>query len=89
MENTRVDPGFTAPSTVTPYYDPMVAKISARGSDRHEAIDTMTNLLKSVEISPLVTNCSFLLAVMKSGDYIENQVDTTWLERFAKTLGDA
>lgn len=88
LPNTRVDPGFKAPSTVTPYYDPMVAKMSAVGRDRASAIETMRSLLKAVEISPLVTNQSFLIEVMKTGDYQQNQVDTTWLERFAKTLGD-
>ena len=83
-----MDPGFKAPSTVTPYYDPMVAKMSAAGRDRASAIETMRSLLKAVEISPLVTNQSFLIEVMKTGDYQQNQVDTTWLERFAKTLGD-
>ena len=89
LADTRVDPGFAAPSTVTPYYDPMVAKLSAFGSDRNDAINKMTALLQSVEINPLVTNLSFLVTIMNAGDYIENQVDTTWLERFAKTLDDA
>ena len=88
LDHTRVDPGFNAPSTVTPYYDPMVAKLSAHGANRTVAIQEMTKLLDGVEIRPLVTNRSFLLAVMKASDYVENQVDTTWLERFAKTLSN-
>ena len=82
----RVDAAFTAPATVTPYYDPMIAKLSVFSKDRPAAIAHMTALLEGTTISPLITNKDFLVEVMNAGDYQQNQVDTTWLERFAKSL---
>ena len=71
---------------VTPFYDPMVAKISVYGNDRGDAIQAMKSFLEELVISPLTTNRDFLIEVMSASDYYENQVDTTWLERFAKAL---
>ena len=85
-DDIRVDAAFTAPSTVTPYYDPMIAKMSVFADNRASAIARMTALLSSTHIAPLTTNRDFLLEVMKASDYEQNQVDTTWLERFAKSL---
>ena len=85
-ENIRVDAAFTAPSTVTPYYDPMIAKLSVFADNRKSAIERMTTLLSNTHIAPLTTNRDFLLEVMKASDYEQNNVDTTWLERFAKSL---
>jgi acetyl/propionyl-CoA carboxylase alpha subunit len=85
-DDIRVDAAFTAPCTVTPYYDPMIAKLSVFSDNRASAIERMTALLSSTHIAPLTTNRDFLIEVMKASDYEQNQVDTTWLERFAKSL---
>ena len=85
-EDIRVDAAFEAPATVTPYYDPMIAKLSVHAHDRASAIERMKALLEATTIRPLTTNKDFLIEVMNAGDYQQNQVDTTWLERFAKTL---
>jgi acetyl-CoA carboxylase biotin carboxylase subunit len=85
-EGMRVDAAFEAPATVTPYYDPMIAKLSVYAQDRTTAISRMKALLEGTTIRPLTTNKDFLLQVMNAGDYEQNQVDTTWLERFAKSL---
>ena len=71
---------------MTPYYDPMIAKLSVHAHDRASAIERMKALLEATTIRPLTTNKDFLIEVMNAGDYQQNQVDTTWLERFAKTL---
>jgi 3-methylcrotonyl-CoA carboxylase alpha subunit len=85
-DDIRVDAAFTAPCTVTPYYDPMIAKLSVFSDNRASAIERMTALLSNTHIAPLTTNRDFLIEVMKASDYEQNQVDTTWLERFAKSL---
>ena len=49
---------------ISPYYDPMIAKLIARGDDREEAIDELAAMLDGVEVWPVRTNAGFLLACL-------------------------
>lgn len=86
MDHVRVDSGYHAPTEVTPFYDPMVAKLSASDINREAAITRMSAFLETVNISPLVTNLDLLKKVLEHDDFKGHQVDTQWLEKFAKTL---
>ncbi|WP_225769884.1 acetyl/propionyl/methylcrotonyl-CoA carboxylase subunit alpha [Inquilinus sp. Marseille-Q2685] len=60
MEGIRVDTGVRQGDAVTPFYDPMIAKIIAHGPDRAAAIDRMLAALGRVEVEGLVANAPFL-----------------------------
>ena len=64
----------------------MVAKLSASDVNREAAITRMSAFLETVNISPLVTNLDLLKKVLEHDDFKGHQVDTQWLEKFAKTL---
>jgi acetyl/propionyl-CoA carboxylase alpha subunit len=65
-EGVRVDAGVRAPGKVTPFYDPMIAKIVARGPPREEAIDRLRRRPHRHDGAPLVSNLAFLRAVLRS-----------------------
>jgi acetyl/propionyl-CoA carboxylase alpha subunit len=80
----RIDAGVRAPGKVTPYYDPMIAKIVAHAPTRAEAIAKLGAALDGVQVAPLVTNLAFLKAVLKSDEFAAGAYDTTFAEAFAK-----
>ena len=80
----RVDAGVEAPCEVTPYYDPMLAKLVVAGADRPEAIARTRAALGAFVVEPLTTNLAFLATVMEHDDFQAGRYDTGWLERLAK-----
>jgi acetyl/propionyl-CoA carboxylase alpha subunit len=83
-EGVRVDAGVAAGGKVTPYYDPMIAKIVTHGADRAQAIERMKRALESMRIGPVVTNLAFLRAIVASDEFARGVYDTTFAEVFAK-----
>jgi acetyl-CoA carboxylase biotin carboxylase subunit/3-methylcrotonyl-CoA carboxylase alpha subunit len=83
-EGIRVDAGIAAPGQVTPYYDPMVAKIVAHAPTRAEAIARLDGALAATQVTPLVHNLAFLRAVLASEEFASGRYDTTFAEAFAK-----
>lgn len=83
-EGIRVDAGVAAGNKVTPYYDPMIAKVIAHGSDRAQAIERLKTALERTSVGPVVTNLNFLRAVVASEEFARAEYDTTFAEAFAK-----
>ncbi|MGB7418473.1 MAG: biotin/lipoyl-containing protein, partial [Erythrobacter sp.] len=64
-----------------PHYDPMIAKLIARGNSRHDAIGRLSTILCRVEIWPVKTNVQFLLRCIHDGDFREAKLDTGLIAR--------
>jgi acetyl-CoA carboxylase, biotin carboxylase subunit len=79
-QGIRVDSGVKAGWTVTPYYDPMVAKVVARGSDRAEAIARMQHALSTFVIEGLTHNISMHQRVLAEPAFVSGDFHTGWLE---------
>lgn len=82
--DVRVDAGVRAPGRVTPFYDPMIAKVIARGATREEAIDRLHAALSDTLVSPLVTNLAFLRSALRSEEFSSGRYHTGFAEVFAK-----
>jgi acetyl/propionyl-CoA carboxylase alpha subunit len=80
----RVELGYSAGSKVTPFYDPMVAKLVAWGPTRAQAIDQLRGLIAATRFAPLVTNLGFLDRVLQSPEFVAGDYDTKFAEVFAK-----
>ena len=80
----RVDAGVGPDQDVTPYYDPMVAKLSAHGPDRHTALDRCRAALDAFVIEGLTTNRAFLAEILGHADVRAGDFHTGWLEAYAK-----
>ena len=62
--HVRVDTGFRAGDDVTPYYDPMLAKVIAWGENRERARAALIGALRRCEVAGVTTNVSFLERVL-------------------------
>jgi acetyl-CoA carboxylase, biotin carboxylase subunit len=75
-EHVRVDAGYGAGDVVTPYYDPLLAKLCVWGLDRGEALNRAREALKSFVIEGPRTNLEFLAEVLEHPDFLDNSHDT-------------
>ena len=80
----RVDSGAAAGREVTPYYDPMIAKVITHGQTRQEAIERMSQALSHYTIEGLTTNLSMHLELMQDEDFLRGEYHTGWLEQRKK-----
>jgi acetyl-CoA carboxylase biotin carboxylase subunit len=78
----RVDTHVYAGYRVPPFYDSLLAKVIAHGSNREEAIARMRRALQETVIEGVHTTIPFLLEVMDNPDFVAGQVDTKFLERW-------
>jgi len=76
----RVDSGFEAGDVVTPYYDPMLAKLIAHAPTREAAVAALAQACDGVEVWPVKTNAGFLARCLDHPDFIAGQVDTGFIE---------
>src|SRR6267154_3183435 len=82
----RVDTGVRPGDTVTPFYDPMIAKIIAWGEDRDAARARLQRALADTAILGVTTNLAFLHRIIAAPDFAAGQVDTGFIERHRDTL---
>ena len=77
----RIDSGITLHQDITPYYDPILAKVITYGATRQEALQRMQALLREYTILGVTTNRQFLLDVMTSAAFAAGETDTAFLDR--------
>ncbi len=80
-EAIRVDTGVRPGDTVTPFYDPMIAKIIAHGSDRATARARLARALADTALLGVATNLGFLARIVADADFAAGAVDTGFIER--------
>ncbi len=76
----RVDDGIETGSQVTPYYDPMLAKIISWGRTRQEAIAKMSHALRQTILLGVTTNIPYLLAILQEPTYLTGKTTTNYLQ---------
>jgi 3-methylcrotonyl-CoA carboxylase alpha subunit len=84
--DVRVDGGVRAGDTISPYYDPMIAKLIVRGADRDQARARMLRALAATQIVGVHTNVAFLRRLMADEAFAEADLDTGLIERRRATL---
>jgi acetyl/propionyl-CoA carboxylase alpha subunit len=80
----RIESGVRAGSKVTPFYDPMIAKVAAWGETRSAAIDALASALAGTTIAPCTTNVAFLRDLLASPEFRAGSYDTRFAEAFAR-----
>lgn len=81
-EKARVETWVQAGTEVTPFYDPMLAKIIVHGSSRKEALDKLRAALRECELSGLEANLSYLRQVCEHPTFAAGNVTTSLLRDF-------
>jgi 3-methylcrotonyl-CoA carboxylase alpha subunit len=79
--DVRVDTGVEAGASITPHYDPMIAKLIVHAADRPAALARLQDALARVEIVGLGTNVAFLERVVRSPAFAAADLDTGLIER--------
>jgi 3-methylcrotonyl-CoA carboxylase alpha subunit len=77
----RVDTGVYEGAEVSPFYDPMIAKVIAWGEDREEARELLSEMLEDGAIWPVRTNSAFLINALDHPDFVAGTVDTGLIGR--------
>jgi 3-methylcrotonyl-CoA carboxylase alpha subunit len=80
-ETARVDTGIRQGDAVTPYYDPLIAKIIAWGEDRPAALARLRRALAETAALGVTTNRDFLLRVAAHPEFARGAIDTGFIER--------
>jgi len=75
-DGIRVETGYAEGARVTPYYDPMIAKVIARGASRDEAISRLKEALGATVVDGVKTNIPFVQRVLSSTEFAEGDVHT-------------
>jgi len=79
----RIDAGIAEGGAVTPFYDPMVAKVIAHGRDRKDAIRRLMAVLEDAPLLGLPTNGRLLRDLVDHGSFRGAQMHTTLLDAWA------
>ncbi|THD77099.1 MAG: acetyl/propionyl/methylcrotonyl-CoA carboxylase subunit alpha [Phenylobacterium sp.] len=82
----RVDTGVEEDGEITPFYDPMIAKLIAHAPTREAAITALCAACDEVEVWPVRTNAGFLARCLEAPDFIAGDVDTGFIERNLEAL---
>jgi 3-methylcrotonyl-CoA carboxylase alpha subunit len=82
----RVDSGVREGDTITPFYDPMIAKLIVHGRDRDDALQLMARALHGCEIVGPQTNIEFLHRIVTSEPFMAGDLDTGLIERHHDAL---
>lgn len=77
MEHVRIDDGVESNTQVTPFYDPMIAKVIITGTTREEAVERALHAMQNFQITGIKTNIPFLLEVLADERFREGNY-TTW-----------
>jgi 3-methylcrotonyl-CoA carboxylase alpha subunit len=85
-ETARVDTGVRQGDVVTPFYDPMIAKIIAWGEDRAAALARLRRALAETAVLGVVTNRDFLARVAVHPEFALAEIDTGFIERHHATV---
>ncbi len=86
MEAARVDSGVEQNQEITPYYDPMIAKIITHGPSREAALAHLRAALSQTRIAGVETNTSFLHALAADADFAAGKVSTQYIDEHEATL---
>lgn len=77
----RYDTGIESGSEISSFYDPMIAKIIAKGKNRSEAISKLTLALQETILTGFTTNKNFLAAILQNEDFQNGIFDTHFLDK--------
>lgn len=80
----RIDGAVYQGYTITPYYDSMISKLIAHGSDRDDAIRKMRWALAEFIVDGVDTNIDFQLEIIKQPEFLSGNYDIGFLNRFVE-----
>jgi 3-methylcrotonyl-CoA carboxylase alpha subunit len=83
----RIDSGVEKGGEVTPFYDPMIAKLIAHAPTREAALHRLAHALDHTIVAGVRTNLAFLGALCRAESFRDGKVDTGFIDRNLVALG--
>ena len=80
-DGVRVDAGYRAGNTVTPFYDPLLAKLCVHGADRAQALDRARQAAAAFRIAGPKTNLAFHADLLTSPEFVRGDYDTSLVSK--------
>jgi len=80
-DGIRVDAGYQAGNTVTPFYDPLLAKLCVHGADRAQALDRARAAVAAFRIAGPKTNLAFHADLLISPGFVSGDYDTSLVSK--------
>jgi acetyl-CoA carboxylase, biotin carboxylase subunit len=77
----RVDAGYAEGNTVTPFYDPLLAKLCVYGADRPAALELARAAVAAFEVEGLKTNLPFFAELLADPEFVAGTYDTGLIDR--------
>jgi geranyl-CoA carboxylase alpha subunit len=87
-EGVRIDHGLLPGSTVSPFYDPMLAKLIAQGATRDEARRRLIMALEDTVVFGVKTNRSLLRDMLRHSAFAAGEATTVFVDQYFSTGGD-
>ncbi len=81
-QGIRHELGVSDQSVVTPFYDPMIAKLVVKGKNRNEAIALLQSALRQYEVEGIKTNIPMLQNVVEHPAYLAGDTTTNFIEKY-------
>ncbi|KXH79887.1 acetyl/propionyl/methylcrotonyl-CoA carboxylase subunit alpha [Sporosarcina sp. HYO08] len=85
LDDVRIDSGYVEGGRVTPFYDPLIAKVIVYASTREEAIDKSREFLTNVKVEGIKTNVPFFNQFIQTDEFISGKYTTNVLNHFQLT----
>jgi acetyl-CoA carboxylase biotin carboxylase subunit len=86
-EGVRVDAGYQAGNTVTPFYDPLLAKLCVHGADRGQALARAREAVAAFRIAGPQTNLPFHERLLASAEFASGDYDTSLITKLTGGAG--
>lgn len=80
-DHARNDSGVRSGDSISPYYDPMIAKVITHAATRAEALDALVRALGETHVAGTATNAEFLSALARHEGFVNGTFDTGVIER--------
>lgn len=77
----RIDSGYEEGDTVTPFYDPMIAKVIFHGKTRQEVLQAAERFFKDFQIEGIKTNVPLFLNILTNNDFQKGSYTTSFLTK--------
>ncbi len=81
LGGARIDTGVGEGAEISPFYDPMIAKLIVHGEDRADALRQLADACGSARVRPVRTNAEFLTRCLRDQTFASGDVDTGFIAR--------
>ncbi|MBP0438934.1 acetyl-CoA carboxylase biotin carboxylase subunit [Tianweitania sediminis] len=82
----RVETGVRQGDAISPFYDPMIAKLVTHGATREDALESLVAAVDATRVAGSVTNKNFLAQLGRDAEFAAGKVDTGMIERKGEAL---